>query len=540
MNGLGRSVAILLSVALAASAFAHGLSVRIEPGECWYGAATAFGRDVPFGTESAAKSFDLRSSNYSNQTAPLLLSSKGRFVWSDKAFACALTNGDLRFEGEAPIRVASGGKTLREAFLSAAKAHFPPSGRMPDEALFAKPQWNTWVELTYNQNQKDILAYAKAIKANGFPAGGVLMIDDTWQYGYGVWGFDPRRFSDPKAMTDELHALGYRVMLWVCPFVSMDSPGYREMAFGLLGAGRRTEKGGLICETPDDPKAFKWWNGKSAHVDFTHPRGAAWFARQLKRLQSDFGVDGFKFDAGDVSVYAAPYVTQSTASPSELCEAYAKIGLEFPLNEYRACFRMAGQPLVQRLCDKDHSWDAVDRLVPEMIQCGLLGHPFVCPDMIGSGSWLAFAPDAPTPFDPELFVRSAQIHALSPMMQFSAAPWRVLKGGHLEAVRAAAWLRMKFTPYILKVARASAASGEPMLRSMEYAFPGNGWERVTDQFMLGDDLLVAPQTVKGVPSRKVRVPTGTWTADDGAEVVGPKVVDIATPLARLPHFVRNP
>jgi len=520
-------------------AVAHTLEVSLESGEGWYGAATIFGQDVPLGTKTPAKSFDLRTSNYANQVAPLLLSSHGRSVWSDKAFACTLANGVLRFEGDAPITLEAGGKTLREAYLAASKAHFPPSGKLPDEALFAKPQWNTWVELTYNQNQKDILAYAKAIKRNGFPEGGVLMIDDTWQYGYGIWEFDPRRFSDPKAMTDELHALGYKVMLWVCPFVSMDSPGYRELAFGMMDAGRKAKRGGLICETPDDPKPVTWWNGKSAHLDFTHPLGAAWFARQLRRLQADFGVDGFKLDAGDMNEYVAPYVTHGKATPSELCEAYAKIGLDFPLNEYRACFKMAGQPLVQRLCDKEHSWIAVSRLVPDMIQCGLLGHPFVCPDMIGSGSWLAFAPDAPTPFDPELVVRSAQVHALSPMMQFSAAPWRILKGEHLDAVRAAAWLRMKFTPYILEVARASAMSGEPMLRSVEYACPGLGWEQVTDQFLMGDDLLVAPQTVKGATSRKVCVPTGTWVADDGTEVAGPKVVDVATPLARLPYFQRR-
>jgi len=51
---------------------------------------------------------------------------------------------------------------------------------------------------------------------------------------------------------------------------------------------------------------------------------------------------------------------------------------------------------------------------------------------------------------------------------------------------------------------------------------------------------VAPQTVKGATSRKVCALTGTWTADDGTEVVGPKiVVEVATPLARLPHFVRR-
>ena len=57
--------------------------------------------------------------------------------------------------------------------------------------------------------------------------------------------------------------------------------------------------------------------------------------------------------------------------PNDHCEAYAKLGLEFPLNELRACWKMAGQPLVQRLRDKSHTWDDVRVLIPDMISTGL-------------------------------------------------------------------------------------------------------------------------------------------------------------------------
>jgi len=542
------SVAVGLSMACHAEApaacYANECAFPLEEGEGWWGGATTFGTKAPYGLVGSVE-FDIRKDNYANQAAPFLVSTHGRYVWSDKAFRCTVTNGELRVKGDAPVAVVRAGKTLKEAFLAAAKAHFPASGKLPDLALIEKPQWNTWVELTYFQNEKGILDYAKAIGANGFPTGGVMMIDDTWQFGYGIWQFDPRRFSDPRGMVDTLHGMGYKIMLWVCPFVSMDSPGFREMVFGKLDAGRNCEKGGLIMTGEknryghDVAKPVAWWNGVSGFVDFTHPLGAKWFARELSRLQKDYGVDGFKLDAGDEDEYQAPYVTHVPASPSELCEAYAKIGLQFPLNEYRACFKMGGQPLVQRLCDKGHDWKAVEQLVPDMIACGLLGHAFVCPDMIGGGSWMAFMPDAPTPFDPELFVRSAQIHALAPMMQFSAAPWRLLKGEHLDAVRAAAWLRMKHTPYIVETAKASAKTGEPMLRALEYEFPGCGWAKVTDQFMLGSNLMVAPQTHKDARERDVVIPPGTWLADDGAAFVGPKTVKVATPLARLPHFVRQ-
>ena len=55
---------------------------------------------------------------------------------------------------------------------------------MPPELFFSVPQYNTWIELTYNQNQKDILRYARAIVDNGMPPG-IIMIDDNWQEDYG-------------------------------------------------------------------------------------------------------------------------------------------------------------------------------------------------------------------------------------------------------------------------------------------------------------------------------------------------------------------
>jgi alpha-glucosidase len=74
-----------------------------------------------------------------------------------------------------------------------------------------------------------VLKYAHAIVDNGLPPG-VLMIDDNWQEDYGKWNFHPGRFGDPKAMMQELHNLGFKIMLWVCPSVSPDCDVYRDLA----------------------------------------------------------------------------------------------------------------------------------------------------------------------------------------------------------------------------------------------------------------------------------------------------------------------
>ena len=53
------------------------------------------------------------------------------------------------------------------------------------------------------------------------------MIDDNWQKDYGVWQFRPDKFPTPKEMITQLHQMGFKVMVWVCPFVSPDSQEYR-------------------------------------------------------------------------------------------------------------------------------------------------------------------------------------------------------------------------------------------------------------------------------------------------------------------------
>lgn len=94
-------------------------------------------------------------------------------------------------------------------------------------------------------------------------------------------------------------------------------------------------------------------------------------------------------------------------------------------------------------------------------------------------------------------MRYAQIAALMPVMQFSASPWRVLPEADFQKVKDALALREKCLPEILKAVECAKVTGEPIARSMEFVFPGQGMERVMDQFMVGEDLLVAPVWKQG-------------------------------------------
>ncbi|WP_255563276.1 glycoside hydrolase family 31 protein [Mucilaginibacter sp. 21P] len=528
---MSKAIKIILSavfVGLAASLSAQ--TIAIKPGEKWFGGAVNDAHLMPF---TNGYKLNLYGDTRGNQASPLLVSTKGRFIWSEEPFKFTFESGKLIIsETHAALVVDSSANNLQSAFKLAAKRYFPSKGKLPDTLLFAKPQYNTWIELVYNQNQRDIIKYAKAIIDNGFPPG-VLMIDDNWADYYGRFDFRADRFSNAAAMVDSLHNMGFKVMLWVSPFVSPDTEVYRELLAKRLLLFDNGGNTGLTWDKADKPTIISWWNGYSSVLDFTNPQAKEWFTGRLNYMMKTYHLDGFKLDAGDADFYPANAVSYKKATPNEHSRLWGEIGLNFPLNEYRAMWKMGGEPLVERLRDKQHTWTDLQKLIPHITTAGLLGYQFTCPDMIGGGEFGSFI--GKDKLDEQLIVRSAQCSALMPMMQFSVAPWRVLSQQNLAAVKKAVALRARYTPYILQLARTSSQTGEPIVRSMEYQFPNQGLVDVKGQFMLGSKYLVAPVTTKD-NSKIVYLPKGTWLSDDGKKVKGPLKYNIMVAADRLPVF----
>jgi len=120
----------------------------------------------------------------------------------------------------------------------------------------------------------------------------------------------------------------------------------------------------------------------------------------------------------------------------------------------------------------------------------VMGYAYTCPDMIGGGEYRSFL-NAST-IDEELVVRSAQVHTLMPMMQFSVAPWRVLSKENVKICQKMAKLHVEMGSYILELAHEASKTGEPIVKPMALAYPEAGYETIKDQFLLGNDILVAP------------------------------------------------
>lgn len=516
---------------LNAHAAQRDTTIELQNNEYWWGGSVIFGTQMPFGNDKF--SFNL-ANHTGNQNAPILISNKGRWVWSEKPFAYSFNHDSLKISDIAGnIQMGIAGKDLKSAYKYCSEKFFPTSGEWVDSLLITSPQYNLWIELMYNPTQKAVLAYADNVLKNEFPSG-ALMIDDNWSKYYGEFDFDKEKFPDAKSMVADLHQHGFKVMVWICPFISPDSKEFRELAdkrYLLLDRGQNDTA--TWSNNQLQPLIINWWNGYSACLDLTNPGAVKWLTDKLNFLQTTYGIDGFKFDAGDAEFYSSrDLVSYKKISDKEQCRLWAMVGLDYKLNEYRAMWKMGGQPLVQRLRDKDHTWEALQSLIPNTIAQQLDGYTFTCPDMIGGGEFTSFLPGKV--INQDLIVRSAQCHALMPMMQFSVAPWRILDSAHLNAVKKAVAIRQEHIPYLMRVFAQSVKTGEPVLTPLEYIFPNQNLAQIKDEFMIGEKLLVAPVVTEGF-ERKVVLPKGKWRYKNKT-ITGGKTMIFKVPLDELLFF----
>lgn len=520
-----------LSLVLAAVTAVNPLS-----GEKWWGGTTLYGHQQPYVT---TEGYDLANSSHCNPCTPFLVSSKGRYVWSERPFAFAFTNGVAYVTSDAPVEIVEAGKTLKEAYLAASAKHFPPSGRIPEEIFFTKPQFNTWVEsCAVGNGQAFVEDYVDGIASNRFSCG-VFMIDDGWapKDSYGDCRFEEKLFPEPKRLFAKTRAAGFKTILWTTPYIYK---GGRDYAW--------LEKAGLLLKNDVSGKthdAVYYWGLPAAGIlDLFDRKNWDVIEKRYTAFMAEYGFDGYKFDftdadcvlrKPDASVPGSPLPKGKV--PADYTEVWGPFAERFPYHELRASWRAGGRPLVFRLQDKAHSWDALRELVPDMLAAGVQGCAFTCPDMIGGGcGGETFA--QPGAVDRKLFVRSCEVQALMPMMQFSAAPWRLLDKEGVDICRAMSELHGSVAPEILELARHSAKTGEPIVRLMEYEFPGQGFDACLQQFMLGSRRLVAP-VVNEDDSVMVKLPAGTWKDDLGENHVGPKALELKNvPLDRLPRFER--
>lgn len=512
------------------------LRIKLSENEYFWGGPTCHGTNMPISVNS-----DYHKNFYHampNQFTPLFLSNKGRYVWSDRPFEVWIENGELCFEGK-DFELYEDGTCLRDAYLTAMKKHFPFEDKKLPHEFFKTAQYNTWMEFPYNTTQDGVLEYAKTIINNGFEPG-ILMIDEGWQNYYGNWKFAKERFPDPKTMVDTLHDMGFTVMLWVTPYVTPDGEEFTKSL--LKETNPKSYTTHYVRTKNGEVALFKWWNGTSATLDLTKDCDREFLSKKLEFLIDEYGVDGFKFDGGSYHLYHRENVVNGEM-PDDYDEialnlAWNEFGTKYTFHEFKDTYNGGGKAVIQRLCDRPHTWHGgADTIIPCALLQGLMGYPYICPDMIGGGEWLYNYHDN-FKVDEELFIRMAQASALFPMMQFSWAPWRVLSEENFEIVKSAAKLHKSLADEIIALIDSTPKSGEPIVRTLEYNYPHNGYATVTDEFMLGTDILVCPVSTPNTFEKEIVFPEGCWVDDEGNKFNGPATLKLPTPIDKLLWFRR--
>ncbi len=513
-----------------------GYNVSIEKDANWYGGNITSAQNWP----SNMYSFEVDPFySTSNQTSPIWYSSSGAglLVRTMSTMGYSFNKnkqGVFSFHVKNTTNlelVITLGKTIKDSFESMAGIIGKPS-QVPPKDYFANSIFNSWIEFKKDVNQEGLLKYAKEIRNYQIPCS-ILEIDDKWTPNYGDFEFDTKKFPEPGRMVGALQKMNFSLGLWITPFVEKKSVNYNYLS----------SMGFLIMEpTGNSPFIAQWWNGEAALLDLSNPGAYTWFLNQLKKLTGNYGIAGFKFDAGDAEYLNKPYKSHGGITPIQYTDLFASIAAGFKINELRVSWFTQPLGLVQRLRDKHSDWtndNGIGAIVPHGMTEGIIGYPFFCPDMIGGGELGNFMENNSKKVDSELFIRWVEASSFMPMMQFSFAPWK-LDTSALNICIKYSLMHSELGDYIYNLAMEASHSGTPIVRPLYFSSPeDSATYRISDQFMLGNKFLVAPVLKKGAVSRDIYLPGGTWIDYWNGNIIhgGITLRNYDAPLEKLPIFI---
>ncbi len=416
------------------------------------------------------------------------------------------------------------------------------TGRSP-----VPPDWSLGVILSkaYYKDSDEILAVAREVRARGMPCEVITFDGRAWQDTDTRFAFEwcPKRYPDPKPTIAALKALGFRICVWEYPLVSVRHPLFAELA----------ERGWLIRDArTGEPYRYQWdpepfgavltQLPESGLLDFTHPEAYAYW-RDRHRELFELGVDMIKADFGE---QIEPHMLASDGTQGDaLHNIYA---LLYNRCVYEAAaryardgaflFSRAGWSGSQRYPsqwggDPQADWGGLAGNLRSGLSWGLTGAPFYATDVGG------FYGDTR---DPVLYVRWIQAAVFSAHMRLHGIgprePWSYGPEAEQHAMQALQ-LRYRLLPYLRGAVRQAAATGLPVQRPMALAFPQDraAWA-FEDQFMFGDDLLVAP-VLNPDGQVTVYLPEGDWRRfPDRVPMTGGRAHRLSLGLGELAVFAR--
>lgn len=422
------------------------------------------------------------------------------------------------------------------------------------------PEWGYgfWKSRDVHEHQDDVLDDWEGFRRNDI-ALDAIVIDSPWATQYNTWRFNPHQFPDAAGMVARMRADGVRTVVWVTPWVNLDSrdgqippqpASERLHAAPAPNYAPAAAAGHFVTEPDGDPFVTKWWMGTGSVVDFTSPAAERWWRESAKRVL-EMGVAGIKADDGDG--YYIPDRVRLADGRSGAEAAWALGGL------HRRCLQRAldevhpGEGVLfgrsgwtgQHACGLTWGGDQVSDfwslrvLVVAALSAACTGVSNFSHDV---GGYLGHRLVERCP--PELLVRWLQFGAFTPLMHAHARmpqePWNYGQRV-LDLYRAYVLLHEQLVPYVRAAAATAGRTGLPIIRPLCLTDPGDprGWT-ITDAYGYGPSLWVAPVLDEGMREREVPLPRGEWIeAWSGRLVRGGGDVVAPAPIERIPVWVRN-
>ena len=413
----------------------------------------------------------------------------------------------------------------------------PRPPKPPDLSLFSNPVWSTLPVLYRNLTEDLINTYYNNI-INRHYEHGVFLVDGRWQETLGELIFSQSVFSDPQAMIEDMKSNKFQVVLSSDPYLSYNSNAFRDAI-----------SQDLLVHSGTVPGLTRWWLGEPRSSTWYHvagvidmfPEAEKWFSRRLSNFSKTFKIDGFYWKGGQMDVQPYfPNFRGNLSSPNEYVMKMAELGSNLGhINIQQSAFSSQHVPMWLRIYGQESQWrgdNSLQTVIPSVLTLGILGYPFILPDVIGGNAFSTFP-------SKELYIRWLELTTFLPVMHFSIPPDHYDRETMQLAKDMIAFHRTYIFPLMYKIAKESQQSHLPIIRPLWMIAPHEpATFTIDDQFMIGNDVLVAPVVREGQRVRDIYLPNGIWYDKlDEYFVQGPKWLrSVSVPLKKISYYERKP
>ena len=434
------------------------------------------------------------------------------------------------------------------------------TGFSPEMPEWAAGYWQC--KLRY-ESQDDLLEVARKYHEMGIPVDAIVIDYFHWTE-QGNWEFEPSLWPDPKAMCDELYAMGIRPVVSIWPTINPASHNWNTM----------NDENMLVRTENGQYGTFDFY-GQQTFIDPTNPRTREYVWEQVKKGYYQYGIKTFWLDEAEPEYHPQQgnHLRYHLGNGMEMGLTYPYYyaqtfwdGLHKEGETDVACLTRAAWPGSQKFGaivwngDIPSSWQALKESVVSGLSMAMCGIPWWNSDIGGFHSG-----DIESDYFRELIVRWFQFGLFSPVMRLHGSRRRTSyqvdrhpgvkerSGGDNEiwcfgeqntpVLASYIHLRERLKPYILACAKATSETGEPIMRPMFFDFPADSkCYELDDQYMFGPDILFAPIMETKTTDREVYLPEGKWVRVGGGEKVtveGGKMVTCHAELKEFIAFVRE-